>query len=139
MIITGGTVFLVVSVSMLDKLRRGVLGVTKITNQCVYVHAVWRTCPYECVFCDIRVVFAYNYCLLFFIHEIYFWVTSPNPIWRQSLNSSRWVFNSNDQFILNHNCLCHLPALVDVTCIVIVYLISVLLINLCKHVKAFFL
>ena len=50
MIITGGTVFLVVSVSMLNKLR---LGVTKITNDCVYVHAVgvvWRTCPYKCVF-----------------------------------------------------------------------------------------
>ena len=42
--------FLVVSVSMLDKLRL-VLGVTKkITNEYVYVHAVcvvWRTCPYE--------------------------------------------------------------------------------------------
>ena len=52
MIITGGTVFLVVSVSMLNKLRFGVLGVAKITNDCVYVHAVcvaWRTCPYECV------------------------------------------------------------------------------------------
>ena len=52
MIITGGTVFLVVSVSMLNKLRLGVLGVAKITNDCVYVHAVrvaWRTCPYECV------------------------------------------------------------------------------------------
>ena len=47
MIITGGTVFLVVSVGMLNK---GVLGVAKITNDCVYVHAVcvaWRTCPYE--------------------------------------------------------------------------------------------
>ena len=45
--------FLVVSVSMLDKLRLGVLGVTKITNECVYVRSVcvvWRTCPYECVF-----------------------------------------------------------------------------------------
>ena len=44
--------FLVVSVSMLDKLKL-VLGVTKITNEYVYVHAVcvvWRTCPYECVF-----------------------------------------------------------------------------------------
>ena len=44
--------FLVVSVSMLNKLRLGVLGVAKITNECVYVHAVcvvWRTCPYECV------------------------------------------------------------------------------------------
>ena len=40
MIITGGTVFLVVSVSMLNKLRLGVLGVAKITNDCVYVHAV---------------------------------------------------------------------------------------------------
>ena len=100
MIITGGTVFLVVSVSMLDKLR---LGVTKITNECVYVHAVvlCGVHTHTSVFsCDIRVVFAYNYCLLFFIHEIYFWVTSPNPIWRQSLNSSRWVFNSNDKFIV---------------------------------------
>ena len=42
--------FLVVSVSTLNKLRLSVLGVAKITNDCVYVHAVcvaWRTCPYE--------------------------------------------------------------------------------------------
>ena len=51
MIITGCTVFIVVSVSMLNKLRLGVLGVAKLLMT-VYVHAVcvaWRTCPYECV------------------------------------------------------------------------------------------
>ena len=95
---------------MLNKLRLGMLGVAKITNDCVYVHAVCVAyMPVQvCVSVfssDIR-VFAYNYyfniyisSLLFFIHEIYFWVTSPNPIWHQSLNSSHWVFNSNDKFI----------------------------------------
>ena len=57
MIITGGTVLLVVSVSMLNKLRLGVLGVAKITNDCLcaccvccvaYMHA--RTSVCECVF-----------------------------------------------------------------------------------------
>ena len=71
MIIIGGTVFLVVSVSMLNKLRLGVLGVAKITNDCVNVHAVcvaWRTCPYECV-CFRLIsefsVFANNYYIFF--------------------------------------------------------------------------
>ena len=46
-----------ISVSMLNKLRIGVLGVAKITNDCVYVHAVCvlrgvhaRTSVCECVF-----------------------------------------------------------------------------------------
>ena len=67
MIITGGTVFIVVSVSMLNKLRLGVLGVAKLLMTvfmcmlCVLhgVHA--RTSVHVCEY-DIR-VFAYNYIL----------------------------------------------------------------------------
>ena len=59
---------LVCSISLDPLLRIGVLGVAKITNDCVYVHAVcvaWRTCPFECVSVfssDIRVVFALGAC-----------------------------------------------------------------------------
>ena len=65
MIITGCTVFIVVSVSMLNKLRLGVLGVAKLLMTvfmcmlCVLrgVHPRTSVCEY-----DIR-VFAYNYIL----------------------------------------------------------------------------
>ena len=70
--------FLVVSVSMLNKLRLGVLGVAKITNECVCLCACCVCCvaymPIRvCVSvfsCNIRVVFAYNYYLLFFTRNL---------------------------------------------------------------------
>ena len=74
MIITGGTVFIVVSVSMLNKLRFGVLGVAKLLMTvfmcmlCVLrgVRARTSVCEY-----DIR-VFAYNYILLILIYMYIF-------------------------------------------------------------------
>ena len=101
--------------------RLGVLGVAKI-NMSMRMLCVCGVlvCTNVCVCeCDIRVVFAYKYythipySLLFFIHEIYFRVTSLNPFRHQSLNVE--VFNTRMTTAMTSlytDCLCYLPALV---------------------------
>ena len=86
--------FLVVGVSMINKLRLRMLGVDyECVCTCIlcvaYLSVHVCLCVCECVFLWYhRVVFALiTISLVFFIHEIYFRVTSPNPFWYQSLNS----------------------------------------------------
>ena len=94
---------------------------------------VCGTSMFVCVFSgDIRVVFASNYIglALFYPRNLLLGhVTTPFLV--SVLNElEHEVFNTTAMTSLY---LCHPPALVNY-----IYLIDVLLINLCKHVKAFF-
>ena len=112
--------FLVVGVSMIITMSMRMLcvcGVLVCTNVCVCVSVLS---------CGIRVVFAYKY----YTHILCFSLSTKSTFWHQSLNVE--VFNTRMTTAMTSlytDCLCYLPALVDACNFI--YLIDVLLINLC--------